>query len=93
MIYVGIDIHKSSSTFCALQDDGKIVKRDKVSTGQEAFRELAKAWLGAGVRIAIETGNLTWWAVSVFRSAGIEPLVVNAYGSDSPKLASAFWVV
>ncbi|MBU4276786.1 MAG: IS110 family transposase [Desulfarculus sp.] len=81
MIHIDIDIHKSSSTFCALKDDGGIVgivKRAKIATSQEAFSELAKAWLGEGIRIAIETGNLTWWAVSVFRSAGINPLVVNA---------------
>jgi transposase len=78
MIHIGIDIHKSSSTFCALRDDGKIIRRGKIATSQEALWELATAWPGAEVRIAIETGNLTWWAVSVFRSTGIEPLVVNA---------------
>ncbi|MCB2190443.1 MAG: IS110 family transposase [Deltaproteobacteria bacterium] len=78
MIHIGIDIHKSSSTFCALTDEGGIAKRGKIATSQEAFLELAKAGPRGEVRIAIETGNLTWWAVSVIRSASIEPLVVNA---------------
>ena len=78
MIHLGIDIHKSSSAFFALKDDGKIVRRGKIATSQKALSELASTWPKSEVCIAIETGNQTWWAVSVFRSSGIEPLVVNA---------------
>ena len=42
MIHIGIDIHKSSSTFCALRDDGKIIRRGKIATSPRGVIGIGK---------------------------------------------------
>lgn len=78
MIYVGMDVHKKTTTICAIDDDGKVVKRSKVTSGEVDWIEALSSWDTADVRVALETGSLTWWAVDSLRRHGIEPVVVDA---------------
>ena len=41
MVYVGMDIHKKTTTFCAMDEDGKLAKRGKVTSDEDS-------WLGIG---------------------------------------------
>lgn len=78
MIYVGMDVHKRTTTFCAIDDDGQVVKRGKVASGDVGWREALSTWSPSEVRVALETGSMTWWVVDCLRQLGIEPVVVDA---------------
>ena len=78
MIHIGMDLHKKHSVFCAVDHQGAVVARGKVLSNEEAWKEILRRWPGEEVKVAVETGTLSWWAVDVARSLGIEPVVVDA---------------
>ena len=78
MKYVGMDIHKKSTTFCVIDDDGQVCKRGKVQSDEAYWLGVVGPWPAEEVTVALETGNMTWWVVDVLRRAGIEPVVVDA---------------
>jgi len=78
MRYVGMDIHSKTTTFCVIDDEGKICKRGKVESGESQWLGIVSHWPGEEVGVALESGNKTWWVVDVLRGAGIEPVVVDA---------------
>ena len=78
MIYVGMDIHKKTTTFCAMDTDGKVVHRGTVVSADAGWVEIINHWSGQELAIALETGTMTWWVVDVLREAGIEPVVIDA---------------
>lgn len=59
MIYVGIDVHQKTTTFCALDDEGRMVKHGKVATGESRWMEVVSLWPHDQVDIAVETGNMS----------------------------------
>ena len=78
MIYVGMDVHKKTTTFCALDSEGKVVRRGTVDSVETGWLAIVKHWSTDEISIALETGSLTWWVVDVLREAGIEPVVIDA---------------
>ncbi|MBU1157699.1 MAG: IS110 family transposase [Proteobacteria bacterium] len=78
MIYVGMDIHKKTTTFCALDQEGKVIHRGTVPSGETGWLEAIHRWPKDEIAVALETGSMTWWVVDVLREAGIEPIVVDA---------------
>ena len=78
MIYVGMDIHKKTTTFCAIDEEGKLAKRGKVPSDEDGWLGIVGNWPIDDVQVALETGAMTWWVVDVLREAGIEPVVVDA---------------
>lgn len=78
MIYVGMDFHKKSTTFCAIDCEGKVVRRGKVPSGDEGWHDALSQWEPSDVRVALETGCLTWWAVDSLLRHGVDPVVVDA---------------
>ena len=78
MIYVGMDVHKKTTTYCAINEEGKVIRRATVPSGEAGWLEAVQDWLADGLEVTLETGCMTWWAVDVLRVAGIEPVVVNA---------------
>ncbi len=78
MIHIGMDLHKKHSVFCAVDHQGAVVARGKVESNEGGWSELLRRWPGEEVKVAVETGTLSWWAVEVARSLGIEPVVVDA---------------
>ena len=78
MIYVGMDVHKKTTTYCAINKDGKIAKRGKVASGDAGWLDIISQWPLNEVLVALETGGMTWWVVDVLRASGIEPVVVDA---------------
>ena len=78
MRYVGMDIHSKTTTFCVIDDEGNICKRGKVDSSESQWLGVVSHWPGEEVTVALESGNMTWWVVDALRSAGIEPVVVDA---------------
>lgn len=78
MIYVGMDIHKKTTTFCALDQEGKVIHRGTVPSGETGWLDAIHRWPKDEIAVALETGSMTWWVVDVLREAGIEPIVVDA---------------
>jgi hypothetical protein len=40
MRYVGMDIHAKTTTFCILDDEGKVYKRGKVQSIESSWRQI-----------------------------------------------------
>ena len=78
MIYVGMDLHQKTTTWLAIDDAGARVGGGVVASTERGWGEVVSAWPVAEVRVAVETGTVTWWVVSVLRELGIEPTVVDA---------------
>ena len=78
MIYVGMDVHKRTTTFCAVDDEGQIVRRGKVTSGEAGWLGIVADWPSVEIKVALETGGMSWWVVDVLREVGIEPVVVDA---------------
>ena len=78
MIYVAMDIHKKTTTYCAIDQGGEIIRRGKVSSGEAGWLKIVQQWPMEEVRVALETGGMSWWVVDVLRGAGLEPVVVDA---------------
>ena len=78
MIYVGMDIHKQTTTYCAIDHQGEVARRGKVSSGEAGWLKIIGEWPVEEVRVALETGGMSWWVVDVLRGAGLEPTVVDA---------------
>ena len=78
MIYVGMDVHKKTTTFCALDDEGKAVKRGTVISDESGWLKIVNHWPIDHISITLETGTMTWWVVDVLRGVGIEPVVIDA---------------
>lgn len=56
MIYVGMDVYKRTTTFCALGDEGQIIRRGKVASGEAGWLDIVKHRPPHETRVAIETG-------------------------------------
>jgi len=86
MRYVGMDIHSKTTTFCVIDDKGKICKWDKMYSGETGRQEAVEHGPGEEVIVALETGNLAWWVVDVSRGAYID----TSDKHDARPLADAF---
>ncbi len=78
MIHIGLDLHWKHSVFCAIDHRGAVVARGKVESTEGGWSELLRRSGKEEVKVAVEAGTLSWWAVDVARSVGIEPVVVDA---------------
>ena len=78
MIYVGMDVHMKTTTYCAIDEEGKVKRRATVPGDEAGLLKAVQDWLCGGVEVALETGCMTWCAVDVLRKVGIEPVVVDA---------------
>lgn len=78
MKYIGMDIHKKTTTFCIIDEAGQVLRRGKEASTESSWLGMVSDWPAGSVRVALETGSLTWWVVDVLRQAGIEPVVVDA---------------
>ncbi len=78
MEHIGMDLHRRQSTYCVVDDAGKVTARGRVESTQEGWSSLLKRWPREEIGLAVETGTLTWMAVDCARELGIEPVVVDA---------------
>lgn len=73
---IGLDLGDRFSRWCGIDQDGKVVAEDRVSTTTPAMAKLF-ALLGRK-RIAIETGTHSPWVSRLLESLGHEVIVANS---------------
>lgn len=78
MMYVGMDVHKKTTTYCMVNDEGEVTRRGKVDSTEVGWLSIVEDHPGIELNFALETGVMTWWVVDVLRSQDIEPIVVDA---------------
>lgn len=79
MRYIGIDVHKRISTYCVLNDAGKVeMERDGVLTTAEGFRELMEYAAPRGCRILIENSTRSHFVYHLFAEAGYDIIAAHA---------------
>ena len=78
-MYIGLDVHSKQTTWCAQDEAGRVIGQGSVATTVEALTGLL-ATLDApeGTRIGLESGVQARVVSLMLRSAGMEPVVVNA---------------
>jgi len=74
-ITVGIDLGDRSSCYCALDDQGEIVRQGSVATTKKDLNRIFGAL--AHSRIALEVGTHSPWVSRHIRSLGHEVIVAN----------------
>ncbi len=88
MRYIGIDVHKSISTYCVLNDAGKIeLERDGVPTTAEGFQELMEYAAPRGCRILIENSTRSHFVYHLFAEAGYD--IIAAHAVDLAAIAKS----
>lgn len=81
MINVGVDLHKTQFTICALRNGDEVLQKE-YRTGKEGYEEFLSDLKGLGrlkkdVRLAVETTGNVWYFVHVLEKAVAEIQVVN----------------
>ena len=80
MRYLGIDIQKKQSHFHIQDEKGKKIVGGTVLTRPDCFAALARKYDdGEGLRVALETGNLTFPVARALAKAGADVFVVDPY--------------
>lgn len=64
--YVGMDVHRASTTVVVLDERGKCVMESVIETKAEAIRDLLKGMSG-GVHVALEEGTQAAWLYEIIR--------------------------
>jgi transposase len=75
MEYVGIDLHKSESQVCVLDEAGEEVTAVRIPTRREAFGKLLGK--GVGRRILVESSTESEWVARHLESLGHEVIVAD----------------
>src|SRR5882762_809293 len=88
-VYVGVDVHKETyAVTCVCHK--QIVKTATVQAEPTGLAASVLRWFpGATLYSAYEAGFSAFVLHRALTTAGITNIVVNLYGSDSSKLASA----
>src|SRR5262252_7755855 len=80
---IGLDLGDRSSCYCVLDENGEIIRKQKVPTTpevmQHAFGKMARS------RIAMETGTHSPWVSRVLTELGHEVIVAHAQKVLSPR--------
>lgn len=71
---VGIDLGDRSSTYCVLDEKGRILREGAVPTNRQAF---TKEFETGGFRVVLECGTHSRWCSDLFSEMGCEVLVAN----------------
>jgi transposase len=67
MRFIGLDLHKRSLVFCALDRRGKVLFRETVECRREALLAFAKKALRKSDRLAVEATTSTWAVADLLR--------------------------
>lgn len=73
---IGMDLGDKSSRYCALDEEGEIVKEDSVGTTKKAMLQLFSSL--PRCRVAIEVGTHSPWVSRLLQSLGFEVTVANS---------------
>lgn len=71
---VGIDLGDRKSTYCVLDEEGRIIQEGSVATNRQAF---TKEFEPGGFRVVLECGTHSRWCSALLRGFGCEVFVAN----------------
>lgn len=72
MCYVGIDLHKKTSTYVVLDQGGKRVARKMIASRPEEFRREFSAFEPGETKVVLEATINWYWVVDVLDELGLE---------------------
>lgn len=77
MYYAGFDLHSKKTTVWIEDENGNKVWSGSVPSTKEGWLGAVDKYKEKGIKIVIEAGRITYFAVDALRLMGIEPVVVN----------------
>lgn len=72
--YVGLDVSLKETWICVIDKAGKIVWRGRRDSTAEAIAEAIRKHARHGVRIGLESGQLSTWLYHGFKERGLPDL-------------------
>jgi transposase len=77
---VGLDVHKSRTTFVIEGSSGVVVRRGEFATTREGIAAWVRQHaLPSGTPVALETGTLAFFVSDELTAAGLAPQVIDAH--------------
>ena len=72
-IYIGMDLHKSTSSFCVMNKEGEILKEQRIATTPESITRFIKS-LGKKNKISItfEPVSQSWRYIDIFEEMNLD---------------------
>lgn len=90
-IYIGMDLHKSTSSFCVMNKEGEILQEQRTPTNPESITRFIKS-LGKKnkISIAFEPVSQSWKYIDIFEEMNLEihpanPRKLKAIASSTSK--------
>lgn len=68
--FIGLDLHKNTSTFCVKDRDGSIIDERKLATEPSEFRGYLKRYVGAA--LAVEPLSQWYFYADLIQNMGLE---------------------
>lgn len=86
MLYIGMDLHKNTSTFSVKDKDGKVIDSDKIPTEPSAIKGYLKRFNDDGLSLVLEPVSQWHFYADMLQKMGIDvrlanPLKVKAIAS------------
>jgi len=76
---VGLDLHKEVAEWCFVDEQGKVLGRERVEVSPESLEAFAKKHLRKTDRVALESTTNTWAVVRLLKPHVAEVKVSNPY--------------
>ena len=76
--YVGLDASKEATSFCVVDDAGKILAEGKVRSDPESLFEVLRAHTLCPERIVLEPGTWSGWLARGLRGHGLAVDMIDA---------------
>lgn len=76
--YVGFDVSKEETSFCVMDETGKILEQGKALSDPRSLFEALRAFTLCPERIVLETGTLSNWLARGLRDFGLPVDVIDA---------------
>ena len=80
--YSGCDVHKNTSVFMEIDEDGELQGPCRIRHGTGELREHLES-LPEGTPVAFETGGSWYWLADLIEEAGCEPRLVHARKAEA----------
>jgi transposase len=77
MRFVGLDIHKKETEAVILDEDGRILHRQRIATSRAALEAFARRHLGGDAQVALEATTNTWGVVDILEPFAAEVVPSN----------------
>lgn len=75
--FVGLDVHKKVIEACLLDEEGRIIRRDRFDCNQKAIEQFARERLQSQDRVALEATTNTWGVVGLLKPFVAKVVISN----------------